>query len=294
VQEPQELPAAASAIGADQDLLTRAGRVDPRDGGQGLLGEGDVVGRGVRAGVPGTQQHRQGFTGAVWAVVGEGAQGVESEGLLERRRGGLLVRVGRDQRGVQVDDQRMRGRHLLVGGVPTGQGPHVRPCRGTSGGHSFLHGGHVAGQGRDRARDRGIRGHQAIQARLGADERHITAGVPTQDQRDRQIEQHLGRVMPGQRLTPRRQRRTQRPDQPGGGRGPGQQHTPRVRDRGHCRGVDSDKGDRDRYAYSPGKCPSNHADIGLDNRHPRSSRALFTSRHAHRREISGLARRFHG
>ena len=88
-----------------------------------------VVGEGVRAGVPGPQQHRQALAG----ISSPGRQRVEAVAFLPGGSRSLLVRARGDQRGVHVDHQPARQR--LPGddqprepgrGLPD-QRPHVRP-----------------------------------------------------------------------------------------------------------------------------------------------------------------------
>jgi hypothetical protein len=76
---------------------------------------------GRRSKYPEQFRQRAGLAGVLGAVVDDRPQRIEAEAALERRRGGFLLRVGGDQGGVYVDDQR-RGRvPAVVGGVLTGQ-----------------------------------------------------------------------------------------------------------------------------------------------------------------------------
>ena len=114
----------AGPVGADQQLPPVSGR-DLSDGrGQ----DGDVVGGGVRAGVPGAQHQRQRFLG----VVAPETQRVVAEALLERRSRTFLPGVRRDQGGVDVEDDGVTeiGVSDPRGGEPVGQlGPDVRADR---------------------------------------------------------------------------------------------------------------------------------------------------------------------
>ena len=115
----------AGPVGADQHLPAGPG-AGPVTGQLGERGAGhaDVVGGGVGAGVPRPQQDGQRLAAALGAVVDERPQRMVAEPALERRRRLLLLRVGGDQGGVHVDDQRRRGVGAVVGGVLAGQRPH--------------------------------------------------------------------------------------------------------------------------------------------------------------------------
>jgi len=72
---------AAGGVRANQDLPARPNTVAmARELAQRLAQHPDVVGRGVRPGVPGVQQHRQGLASAGRAVVDE--RGVMAEPAL--------------------------------------------------------------------------------------------------------------------------------------------------------------------------------------------------------------------
>jgi hypothetical protein len=73
----------AGAVGADQQLLPVRRRDLSDGGGQ----DGDVVSRGVRAGVPGAQHQRQRLLG----VLAPHPERVVAEALLERHRRTFLV-----------------------------------------------------------------------------------------------------------------------------------------------------------------------------------------------------------
>jgi hypothetical protein len=71
---------------------------------QGLVEHGDVVGSGVRPGVARPQRGGEELPG----VVQECQQRVVAEGVLERRRGLLLLAVTDQHVRVQVDHQRVQ------------------------------------------------------------------------------------------------------------------------------------------------------------------------------------------
>ena len=105
------------------------------------------------------------------AVIEESRQRMVSEAALERRRGGLLLRMRGDQGGVYVDDQRRGGVRGVVGRVLCGQLPHPLPDRGP-GGVDRLEGSlSVGGQRVDRARTRSGRRRPAHRYRV----RRVTA-----------------------------------------------------------------------------------------------------------------------
>ena len=107
-------------------------------------------------------------------------------------------------------------------------------------GHGFLHPVDIGREGGDGARDRRIRGHPAIDTGFAAQQRGVTTGITTQREADRQIQQHLRRVMPREGFAPRSQRPTQQDSQAGGLHGPGEQHPARLGHRRHRSGVDSE------------------------------------------------------
>ena len=86
----------ARAVPADDDLLAAP---PVRDLREGPVQDGQVIGGGVAAGVTRAQQHRDGLV----AVVQPRAQGVMTEAALKVPADVLLVRMGRDQRRVEVD-----------------------------------------------------------------------------------------------------------------------------------------------------------------------------------------------
>lgn len=137
-QPGQELLGPAPTVGADHHLAPGPGRVDPWQRGQRFLGDDDVVGRGVRAGVPGPEPNCERFTGPVATVIDEGAQRVKPNPRLKRRRL-LLVTVRGHQGGVEVHDQRILSTDSVIRCVLTGQRPRPSP-------------GHLPG-GRDRGQD---------------------------------------------------------------------------------------------------------------------------------------------
>ena len=101
----QQVVRGSRAVGADQQLAPVRGR-DLADGrGQDL----DVIGCGVRAGVPGTQHQRQ----RLFGVVAPHPERVVAEALLERHCGTLLLGVRGHQGGVDVEDD--RGAEVSVG-----------------------------------------------------------------------------------------------------------------------------------------------------------------------------------
>ena len=91
---------------ADQDPAPQVAR----QLGQRQPGRLDVVGGGVRPGVPGPQHDGQRLPVPAGAVVGEGGHGMEAEGLLPGRRRLLLLGVGDHDGGVQVDGDQAAAR----------------------------------------------------------------------------------------------------------------------------------------------------------------------------------------
>lgn len=128
----------------------RPGRVSRPVAGQlpqCVADDRDVIGRSVRPGVPGPQQHRQRLTGAGVAVVDECPQRVEPEPALERRRRALLVRVCGDQGGVHIDDQRLVRCGAVVWGVFAGHRPYSGPSLSAGSVDRRQHPVSVAGEG---------------------------------------------------------------------------------------------------------------------------------------------------
>jgi hypothetical protein len=154
---------------------------------------------------------------------------MEAEAALERRGGLLLLRVRGHQRGVHVDHQRPARVGLVVGGVLTGQRPGPRAGGGAGGVDRGQRRGGVGGEGVDQPGHRGIGGDRAEDFRRGAQLGEVGQAVPANRQADRQIQQDLARIVPGQRPPPRRDRLRQGAGQANGLRGAQQEHRAGVR-----------------------------------------------------------------
>jgi hypothetical protein len=79
-----------------------------------------------------------------------------------------LLRVGRDERGVDVDDQRRTRVDVVVGGAVTGQPPRRRASLRAGGVDRPQRGDRVGGEPVDRAGHRRVRRHQPVDAGFGA------------------------------------------------------------------------------------------------------------------------------
>jgi len=98
----------AGAVGTDHDLGLRGDLSRQRL--ESLVEHGDVIGGGVRAGVARAQHGRQRQpAGRPVGQVEVGQQRMKPEPALVGARRPVLVAVGADQRGVDVDDQRPAG-----------------------------------------------------------------------------------------------------------------------------------------------------------------------------------------
>jgi len=234
-----EVFGAAGPVSTDQDLLARS-RVRLGQLRQRGLGDGDVVGGGVGAGVAWTQMSHQRLTSPGWAVVAEGEQGMEPEASLERRCRVLLVRMCGDQAGIQINHQRGLNTRLVVRGVHPGQVPHpcsgLLPCRG-DGVQGLVS---ILSQHSDQSGHGRIGSHASVDAGLGTQHGDIAEGFPTQDQTDHQIADDLSRIMHRQGFTPPTQSLGQAPVQPRHEDRFGQQHPASLTDRGHLRRVNMD------------------------------------------------------
>jgi len=102
--------------------------------------------------------------------------------------------------------------------------------------------GGIGGQSSNGPRDGRVRGHHAIDARLGAQHRDVREAVPAQREHHRQVRDHLGRVMDRQRLAPPGQRTRELRPHPGRGDRLGQQHPTGLPDRPRRARVDPDAG----------------------------------------------------
>jgi transposase-like protein len=91
-------------------------------------------------------------------------------------------------------------------------------------------------------RDRRVRGHRSIEARLGAQHRQVCQAVTAQREHHRQVGDHLGRVMDRRQLAPPRQRDRQLAPQTRRGDRLGQQHPTGLPDRSRRTHVDLDAG----------------------------------------------------
>jgi hypothetical protein len=162
-----------------------------------------VVGLVPGRGIPGPQVDRECLAGAVLAVVDERAHRREPEATFEGRLGALLVRVGRDQRGVDVDD------HLTTGPLArgAGQGSAAAPHRGSGLGAGLPDRRHrlidITGQRGEDPGDRRVRCHRSEHLWLGADRGYIGQAVTAQRDCGRDVEQHLPRAV-GRPLRPPR------------------------------------------------------------------------------------------
>jgi hypothetical protein len=138
-------------------------------------------------------------------VVAVRQQRMQAKGVLERRRGLLLLRVAHHDVPVQVDHQR-----LYTGGA----GDPRRPERGP-GGLGALRPRHLPGpgpSGGDRGQfgvaesvqqppTGGVRGHRPEQGRLVGQDRDVADRLGAVGDRHRQIDQHPPRIMPRPRPT---------------------------------------------------------------------------------------------
>lgn len=156
---------------------------------------------------PGRSFDRQGFAGAVFAVVNEGAHRCEAVATLEGRLGALFVRVGGHQRRVDVHN------HLptrpLAGAA--GHRAPARPRRGPSlcprpadRGDGIVN---VAGQRCEQSRHGRVGGNRPEDRRLGADRGDVGQAVTAERDRRREVEKNLARVMLGSDRPPPRHRR---------------------------------------------------------------------------------------
>ena len=109
--------ARARAVGSQQDLC--ALDVLLRNLVERVFSDRDLIGRGVRAGVPGPQLSGERFTG----LIGVGEHRVKPVAALEVPGSALLLRMRAHERRVQVDIQQLRG---------SGELPHTRSCPGVS------------------------------------------------------------------------------------------------------------------------------------------------------------------
>jgi hypothetical protein len=133
-------------------------------------------------------------------MVDERQQGVKPEAMLEVRGRALLLRMGGDQGGIQINDHRIGARDRRA--VTPGCGPR----RGASPADCGDHRRRILTQGVDEPADRRVRGHRAEQLRLGANDRGIGQAVTAQRDRHCQIQHRLARIMHRSRRPPRTQR----------------------------------------------------------------------------------------
>jgi len=130
----------------------------------------------------------------------------------------------------------------VVGGVHPGELPHPCPRQRAGPVDRGQHPRHVLGQRRDRARGSRVGSDLAEHHRLGPHDGQVRAGVPAQGQRERQVHQHLGRVVGRKRRPPPRQLGAQRRVQARGPHRGGQQHPTSLTD--CCAGLRVDAGPR--------------------------------------------------
>ena len=183
---------------------------DLRDRG---VHDGEVVGGGVTARVPGPQHHRERLIG----VVAPGRQRMMAPGALERAPGLLLVTVRHDDRGVQADHGHaaqippghLRRRNAAVPRLD--QRPYV--TAGLRPGLADPGQGHAVASGQCPPRRR-VGGDRAEQLALMAQRVNLADRRRAVGDRDGQVGEHPAPVM--QRAEPPPgQRAGQRPGQPG-------------------------------------------------------------------------------
>jgi hypothetical protein len=178
----------------------------------GQLGQRGVEHRDLVGGVVGARparaQHaRQRFSGAAGAVIDERQHRMKSKPALEVRGCTFLLRVGADQRGIQVNHHRFIHQHRAA--VPPYRGPRGRAGPSDRGDR----GRRILAQGLDEPADRGIGGHRAEQLRLGAQHRGIGQTITTECDRGCQIQHRLARIVNRARRSPWPQRARQFPGQ---------------------------------------------------------------------------------
>ena len=122
-------------------------------------------------------------------MIDERQHRVKAESPFEVRGGALLFRVCPDQGGVQIDDHLgiSSDRAVLLPHHRTSSRPRL-PDRGDCGAR-------VLSQGIDEPTDRRIRGHHAEQLGLSPYQRGVSQAVPTQGDRDGQIQHRLTRIV---------------------------------------------------------------------------------------------------
>ena len=192
---------AAAGVGADQHPPPQvAGQLRQRQ-----PGHLDVLGGGVRPGVPGPQHDGQRLPGALGAVVGERGQRVmEPERLLPGRRGLLLLRVRDHDRGVDVD----RDQAAVRAG-------RASPASAQARSRAAARAARIARSARGASAasaptSRETTGSEATgpaSSGCGAQHRDIGQAVPAQRQRHRQVGDDLPRVVHRPRRPPPGQRR---------------------------------------------------------------------------------------
>jgi hypothetical protein len=134
-------------------------------------------------------------------VVDEGRQGVMAVGLLPGRGCFLLVGVRDHEDAVEVD----RDLSIGVRGVLARQQPDTAPGfgpRGPDGLQGFLAGG---GEGVDQAGDGRVGGDRAEDGRLTPQHRDVREAVPTQCDRQSNVQEGLAGIVDGPRFAPRSQ-----------------------------------------------------------------------------------------
>ncbi len=212
----------AGTVAADQDR--RAVPMLVGDLGERLVGDLDVVGGGVRPGVPGPEHPGQRFVG----VVQPGQQGVIAKSVLERGRSLRLLRMAGHQAGVEVDHQTRHGDPGAdQGGDRTARLGAEQPGPFTRDGPGPLQ--RVQPGGLDPVQyppGRRGRGDRPEQAGLVAQHRQIRDRLTAIGQQHRQIGQHPTRCVRRPASTALAGRGVERLRQPDRRRHIGQQSSP--------------------------------------------------------------------
>ncbi len=258
---------AAAGVGADQHPATQlAWQL-----GQGQPGGLDMVGGGVRSGVPGPEQDGQRLARPVRAVIGEDGQGMEAPGFLPRGSGLFLVRARGHDGGVDIDSDQAAAR---AGRRVGGQLPAPLPRRRAGSADRLQRAGRVGGQAGDQPGDHWVGGHRAKQPGLAAERRDVGQAVTAQRQGHGQVGDYLSRAVHGPGLLPPFQGAGQAAVQGGDPQCPGQQQAAGVGDDAGAISGHRDLGPADSRMHAKSAFRTGQ-DRSLDKPYSSSSKALF-------------------
>jgi len=139
--------------------------------------------------------------GTLSVMVGGSADAFDRAREVLEILGSTIILVGGQGR-VQIDDQWVLRVGAMARGMLPGETPRPFTGSGTGRVDRLQHSRRLGGQSRDRPRHGRVRRRPTVDARLGTQHGQVGQTVTAQRETERQISDHLARIMDRQRLTP--------------------------------------------------------------------------------------------